>query len=199
MPRVELPIEAFVNRWHDCQECNLAATRRRIVLYRGSVPANILLCGEAPGASENMTGQPFTGPAGHKLEEWLAQTVEPGLTWALCNLVCCLPIYGGLKGNPEHDEIMACQPRLEEFIALVKPRLLVAVGQVAWDYLEQGFKYSVDLPEPRPRLAHITHPSAILQARPAQKGQMERRAIVTLANALEKEFGHGEGGGKCPR
>lgn len=175
--------------WKDCRACPLWRTRARIVVARGTVPCDVLFVGEAPGESENVLGRPFVGPAGRLLDAIVYQALgASGLSTAFTNLVCCIPRdpdEGGKAAEPPDESIEACRPRLEEFVRLCRPRLLVAVGRLATDWLTQGMKYSVKV-DPSIRQTSITHPAAILRANVAQRGLAVQRCVVTLRNAAEE-------------
>ncbi len=171
-----------VARWRDCTECPLCQQRSNIVLARGEVPCDVLFIGEAPGASEDATGRPFDGPAGRLLDQIIERAVPPTATYALTNLVCCYPRDAKLEGynEPDHDEILACRPRLEEFVALARPRLVVCVGSLAW-----GYTHWVEVPR-----VQIVHPAHILARLPqAQKAMAVNKCIVTVCCAVEDVVG----------
>lgn len=63
------PFQLHVLDWKDCTACSYGDKRHRIALFRGDVPCDVLLIGEAPGEAENAKGWPFYGPAGHLLEK----------------------------------------------------------------------------------------------------------------------------------
>jgi uracil-DNA glycosylase len=195
--------QAHVVRWRDCILCPLCETRRKVVLARGSVPAYVVFVGEAPGESENVIGKPFCGPAGKLLDYIIAQALpghvevaEDGetetwvtdLPYAVTNLVACIPRDedGGKVGKPPHDSVLACAPRLEEFLAMCRPKLVVAVGAEARGYLEPGIKGNPRVP-PGARRIDIKHPAAILRENVTQRGLAIRRAVVTIASALSED------------
>lgn len=107
------------------------------------------------------------------------------IAWTNC--VGCLPrSFDGQKaGEPSEEQKEACQPRLEEFIALAAPRLIVCVGTVARDWLAQGYKMSVKLPDPRPAIISVDRPEDIRRMNQAQVGLAVQRCTVTIRNALE--------------
>jgi DNA polymerase len=59
-----------------------------LVTARGHVPCDILIIGEAPGASEDIIGRPFVGPAGILLDDILEKSLDPDIRVAMTNLVC---------------------------------------------------------------------------------------------------------------
>lgn len=178
--------KAHRQRWNLCCRCQLAKVRTRVVLARGTIPAPILFCGEAPGSSEDVLGQPFVGPAG-KLLDKIIEDAEVMLPYALTNLVACIPLAEEAAGNrtaktdePPREAIEACADRLLEFIDLCQPGLLISVGKLAEQWTAK--LVSVDYPL---ATAAIVHPAAILRMKPVQRGLAIRRASVTIANAVE--------------
>lgn len=169
------PWEHFVTKWQNCTACELCNVRRNIVLAKGKIPCDVLFVGEAPGQSEDIHGIPFVGPAGHMLDDQIKEALvnagSPELRIAFTNLICCIPKEGGQKtGEPPKESVEACAPRLDEFMCLCKPRLTVAVGDLAEKYL--GVLVDVS----------ITHPAAILRAEYVRKALMFQKVVVTLEN-----------------
>ena len=167
-----------VVRWKDCTACPLSQQRTNIVLARGQVPCTVCFIGEAPGASEDALGQPFVGPAGHLMDQIIERALPPTVTYALTNLVCCYPAEAKARGDnePEHDEILACRPRLEEFISISKPRLIVRVGSLATEYVANINREA--------RVVNVVHPAAILRMPLVQKQMAVQRAVIILRNVV---------------
>jgi uracil-DNA glycosylase len=111
-----------------CRRCRLCEGRQKTVFGSGNPDADLMFIGEGPGAEEDRQGLPFVGRAG----ELLTRIIEAiGMTRGqvyIANIVKCRP-----PGNrdPQPDEVAACRPYLERQIALVRPRLLVALGRIA--------------------------------------------------------------------
>jgi uracil-DNA glycosylase family 4 len=178
---------AFVERWKDCKRCLLCNTRQHVVLARGKIPCDVVLVGEGPGESEDSLALPFVGPAGKLLDEILSRAVPEGVKYSLTNLVCCIPRGddGTKTAQPPDEAIKACSPRLQQFIALCKPKLIVTVGALARDYLEQGYKYSIKVDKSIAQVT-ITHPSAVLRSSVAMRGLAIQRCIVVISNAIDE-------------
>lgn len=70
--------QAFLEKWGQCTRCSLCETREKIVIARGTVPADVLFIGEAPGEGEDSTGVPFIGPAGCLLNDIIARGLPAG-------------------------------------------------------------------------------------------------------------------------
>jgi DNA polymerase len=172
--------QRFAARWQDCQKCSLHKTRRQVVLARGVVPATILFVGEAPGVSEDTLGKPFCGPAGKLLDRIIESGTDNQISYALTNLVCCIPKDedGRKSGEPPEAAIKACAPRLLEFYKLCRPRLVVAVGALAE-------RYMLKLLQP-PAWVPIIHPAAIRRMDVARQGLAIQRCVVALADAVEE-------------
>ena len=150
---------------------------------RGNAKAEVLLCGEGPGQSEDVHAVPFIGPAGKLLDTLINQAVIeagylPKLAWT--NLVACIPKGedNRKKGEPNANEIKACQPRLEEFIRLCRPKYLIAVGDLAekWSKIQRWEQYG--------KCVHIRHPSALLQMDIARRPLEEQRVTVRLRDVF---------------
>lgn len=174
--------QLHVERWQNCQKCTLCHTRGRVVLARGKIPADVLMIGEAPAHSEDSLGVPFCGPAGHLLDEIIANAIPDTVRVAFSNLVCCLPLdeNGDKAAEPEAQEIMDCGERLREFVDICKPRLIVAVGQLPKRWLPKILKNYAG------KSADITHPAAILRAPSVAQSFMVRRCEIVLRTAIQE-------------
>jgi DNA polymerase len=111
-----------------CTRCALCNTRTQTVFGVGSPTAQWLIVGEAPGADEDRQGEPFVGRAGQLLNSMLRAI---GLTREqvyIANVLKCRP-----PGNrdPAASEASECLPYLEQQIALLKPKIMLAVGRIA--------------------------------------------------------------------
>lgn len=190
------PYQLHVLDWKDCLRCPLSEQRTRVVLGRGSLPADVLFVGEAPGVSEDVLGQPFKGPAGKLLDSIVADSLPPGVRWAMTNLVGCIPLDDDNEkaGEPDDGAIRACSPRLVEFAAMAAPRLIVCVGKLATNWLNTPMSRDTVRLRGGVLTVDITHPAAILRANPAARGIMRKRCVVTIRNAWadvsDKEVSH---------
>ncbi len=112
-----------------CLACELGKTRTNTVFSRGNPLAKLCFVGEAPGADEDAKGVPFVGPAGQLLDKMIgAMGLDPETDVYVCNIVKCRP-----PGNrrPAPEESAACIPYLHEQLAIVEPRVIVALGNTA--------------------------------------------------------------------
>jgi len=112
-----------------CQACPLHQTRTRTVFGVGDEQADWLLVGEAPGAEEDARGEPFVGQAGRLLDNMLAVIgLDRSKNVYICNVLKCRPPG---NRNPEPFEAAQCSPHLLRQLALIKPKLIVAMGRFA--------------------------------------------------------------------
>lgn len=121
--------DALENDIRACTACRLCESRQQAVPGIGDRNGAWMLVGEGPGAEEDRRGEPFVGAAGQLLDDMLGAI---GLTRTknvyIANAVKCRP---PLNRTPQPDEIAACLPYLERQIALVRPKLLIALGRPA--------------------------------------------------------------------
>jgi DNA polymerase len=129
-PIAALDWEALRTRVASCVACSeLAPRRTQTVFGVGDPHADWLFIGEAPGAEEDRRGEPFVGRAGQLLDNMLAALgLGRGENVYIANILKCRP-----PGNrdPAAAEAAACRPFLDRQIALVAPRVVVALGRVA--------------------------------------------------------------------
>jgi uracil-DNA glycosylase len=113
----------------DCTRCVLHKQgRKQIVFGVGNPTAELMFVGEGPGADEDEKGEPFVGRAGQLLNNMIkAMGIERESVY-IANIVKCRP-----PGNrqPERDECATCSPFLMRQIAVVKPKVIVALGATA--------------------------------------------------------------------
>ena len=113
----------------DCTRCVLHKQgRKQIVFGVGDPKAELMFVGEGPGADEDEKGEPFVGRAGQLLNNMIkAMGIEREQVY-IANIVKCRP-----PGNrqPERDECATCSPFLMRQIAVVKPKVIVALGATA--------------------------------------------------------------------
>lgn len=169
-------------KWNDCQACPLCLTRKFVVLGKGNIPCDILMIGEAPGASEDISGSPFSGPAGQLLDKIVTKAKRGrDVKFAYTNLVACIPLgVGGKKtAEPSLESIDACSQRLDEFYVLSQPKAIICVGKLAREHME-GYN---DRMMP---FVEIVHPAAILRADLSQRGLMVQNCVVTISDVIEE-------------
>lgn len=109
----------------NCTRCKLHRGRKTIVFGEGNPNAQLMLVGEAPGADEDIQGRPFVGRAGQLLMQMIkAINFERGDVF-IANVLKCRPPN---NRPPEPDEIEQCSPFLMKQIALIQPKIILALG-----------------------------------------------------------------------
>jgi uracil-DNA glycosylase len=139
----------------DCSRCKLHTLgRKQIVFGVGNPNADLMFVGEAPGADEDVQGEPFVGKAG----QLLTKIIEAiGLTRAdvyIANVIKCRPPN---NRNPEPDEVDQCEPFLFRQIDTIKPKVVVALGKFAAQCL-----LKTDTPISRLRGREFSYRDAVL-------------------------------------
>ena len=118
-----------------CQACPLWQGATQTVFGEGPVAARLMLVGEQPGDREDLQGHPFVGPAGRLLDEALEQLGWPRdqlyLTNAVKHFKYELRGKRRMHKSPAQREVQACAPWLEQEIAAVDPKAIVALGATA--------------------------------------------------------------------
>jgi uracil-DNA glycosylase len=169
----------------DCTRCKLHQQgRKQIVFGVGNPRADLMFVGEGPGADEDIQGEPFVGRAGQLLNNMIKAMGIRREDVYIANVVKCRP-----PGNrtPERDECETCSPFLMRQIAVVKPKVVVALGAVAsksllamnasmselrgrfYDFIPAGARSS-DPTWQGTKLAVTYHPAYLLRD-PRQKGE----------------------------
>lgn len=120
-------------RIQSCQMCGLCTTRTQAVPGVGDQQANWLFIGEGPGQSEDAQGEPFVGVSGKLLDNILqAMKLKRGENVYIANMVKCRASDQQDKDRaPTPEEVAACRPYLDRQIALIQPKVIVALGRVA--------------------------------------------------------------------
>jgi DNA polymerase len=169
----------------DCTRCKLHKQgRKQIVFGVGNPRADLMFVGEGPGADEDAQGEPFVGRAGQLLNNMIKAMGIRREDVYIANVVKCRP-----PGNrtPERDETETCSPFLMRQIAVIKPKVVVALGAVAaknllamnasmselrgrfYDFMPAGARSS-DPSWQGTKLAVTYHPAFLLRD-PRQKGE----------------------------
>jgi uracil-DNA glycosylase family 4 len=167
----------------DCTRCKLYKGRNKIVFGVGNPRAELMFVGEGPGADEDTQGEPFVGRAGQLLNNMIRAMGLQREDVYIANVVKCRP-----PGNrtPEPDECETCSPFLMRQIAMIKPKVVVALGATAaknllamnsslgdlrgrfYDFMPAGAR--ADSSWLGARLAVTYHPAYLLRD-PRQKGE----------------------------
>ena len=111
-----------------CTKCELHSSRTQAVFGVGNHQADWMIIGEAPGADEDRLGEPFVGRAGLLLNEMLFAAGYQRAEVYIANILKCRPPS---NRDPSADEMTCCEPYLQQQIALIQPKLILAVGRIA--------------------------------------------------------------------
>ena len=131
----ELDWPALADRVRTCTDCELHRGRIQTVFGVGSEKADLLIVGEAPGAEEDRKGEPFVGRAGHLLDAMLRAIELSREEVYIANILKCRPPN---NRDPRTVEATACTPYLERQIQLLQPKVILALGRIAAQWLLQS-------------------------------------------------------------
>lgn len=122
----------------ECETCNAELNPSgKVVFGEGNLDAELFLCGEAPGAEEEVAGSPFVGPAGELLVKILSAMGLSREKVYLGNILNWRPRHNQAYGNrpPSREEMDFCLPYLKAQLEIVQPKIVMALGKTATDGL----------------------------------------------------------------
>ncbi|KRG43647.1 DNA polymerase [Stenotrophomonas panacihumi] len=184
-------LDAMAQDLAACRRCPLWEPATQAVRGEGPSTARIMLVGEQPGDAEDLTGRPFVGPAGQLLDDVLRGLGLDRRAMFVTNAVKHFRFEQRgkrrLHRNPERAHVHACGPWLQRELALVQPRVVVALGGTAalalfgpdfrlaaqrgqWQRMESGV-----------RAFATYHPSAVLRQPPRQRDAWRQMLAADLA------------------
>ena len=183
-----------------CTACHLHELGTQTVFGEGRASADVMLVGEQPGDQEDLAGKPFVGPAGRLLDRALEAAGIDRSQVYVTNAVKHFkwePSPNGkrrIHKKPDTREIGACKPWLEAEIAVLRPRLVVALGATAAQTLMgKSFRVTasrgqvLDLP-PAARLVATVHPSSILRSPGEENRAVEFDRLVDDLRVVAREL-----------
>ena len=134
-----MALKQLDNQIKTCRKCRLWQDAKNGVPGEGPLNAKVMLVGQNPGAEEDKTGKPFVGRAGKFLNKVLAKNVINREELFVTNLVKHVTPK---NRKPLPDEIAACAAYLEAQVNVIKPKIVVLMGAVAWQAPRvKGVKY----------------------------------------------------------
>ena len=180
----------------DCRACDLWKKGTQTVFGDGRTRAKVMFVGEQPGNEEDLTGKPFVGPAGRLFDNALEEAGIDRKQTYVTNVVKHFKWEPRGKRRihkkPNATEIAACRPWLEAEIALVKPKVIVALGATAAQAL-LGPQFRVTKERGKfidstlaPYVMPTVHPSSILRAPDDETRRLEHRRFVDDLKKLAK-------------
>ena len=170
-----------------CQACGLCQGRTNTVFGVGDEHADWMVVGEAPGENEDLQGEPFVGAAGQLLDNMLkavgrSRTGQGTRGAYIANVLKCRP---PANRNPQPDEVAQCEPYLARQVALVKPKVIVAMGRFAVQAL---LKTAEPIGRLRGQVHHyegvpviVTYHPAYLLRTPTDKGKAWADLCLAMA------------------
>jgi DNA polymerase len=147
-----------------CSDCALREGATNPVIMKGSRNPRVLFIGEAPGKTEDMTGIPFSGRAGKKLDEMIGYMGLSAEDYAVINAVKCRPPN---NRKPLKGEIELCRPFLMAQIRMLDPKVIILLGNTAEEAFCRGKKLEWGIPKVSGGISilKIYHPAAMIYQR----------------------------------
>jgi uracil-DNA glycosylase family 4 len=148
-----------------CQRCALAKTRNNVVFGVGRCDAEVLFIGEAPGANEDLQGEPFVGRAGKLLDDMLEMIGLDRTKIYIANSIKCRPPQNRDPLNTEKD---ACRDYLQRQMELMRPKIVVCLGRIsAAEIIKPDFKITQEhgqfFDKDGMKMMALYHPAALLR------------------------------------
>ena len=174
-PAPEAEWESLRQQVLACTRCGLHKGRTQAVFGVGNRVADWLFVGEAPGRDEDRQGEPFVGRAGKLLNSMIMAMGMKREDVYIANINKCRPPE---NREPRPEEADACRPYLERQIAMIRPRLIVALGKVAAQNLlkvetpigrMRGQRH--EYPNPKVPVVVTYHPAYLLRS-PREKSKV---------------------------
>lgn len=172
-----------------CTLCELHKGRTQTVFGVGDVNADWMIIGEAPGRDEDLQGEPFVGRAGQLLNSMLYAIGLRREQVFIANILKCRPPN---NRDPRPEEVASCEPYLKQQIAMIKPKIILAVGRIAAQNLlkvetpigkMRGIRYEYpgsDIP-----VVVTYHPAYLLRSpREKRKAWQDLQLAVKIYNSL---------------
>lgn len=178
----------FQQEVHQCVACEICKARKNVVFGYGNVNADIMIIGEAPGASEDEQGKPFVGRAGQLLTNMLLSIGIDREQVYITNILKCRPPN---NRDPLPNEVKNCMPFLEKQMKQIAPKAIITLGRIAAQTLletdqtmghlrEKVYEYG----ERKTPFIPMYHPAYLLRS-PSQKGKAYEDLLL-IKRVLEK-------------
>jgi len=189
-PDLTLPntLETLEKQALECHLCELSKSRTKVVFGEGNTDANLMIVGDAPSASDDSTGKVFTGRSGELLTKMLENVL--GLSRNdvyMTNVLKCKALD---TCSPSPSFAHTCYPFLLKQIELVKPKIIIAFGELSYQYLTGDDTPMVDVhgsihEEASYKVIPMYHPNYLLRNPSAKKDVFEDlKKVKTLLDNL---------------
>jgi uracil-DNA glycosylase family 4 len=204
MPKIDHPERinwtTHQANWNDCKGCTLCKGRSKVLLLRGSIPADILFIGEAPRIEDDVLKRPYSGAIGAYVDQVWNEALEETrrslrrnvtVTCAYTNLVACVPREEGKWRKVTIEEKKECYKRLRETIILTQPIVIILYGKQVrkdFDAISTDTNFSKDYanyPVRELRTFYtVNEPSLITSAPIEVRGILHQELVVTVRDAM---------------
>ena len=158
-----------------CTHCELSQTRTKVVMGAGTLDADIVLVGEAPGRKEDESGLPFVGSAGKLLDSLLAAAGLARDDVFIGNILKCRPPK---NRRPKKSEVALCEVYMMKQLEIINPVIVAPMGNSSLSYFQDRFGlekqvigdvhgrvFEIDAPWGKTRLFPLYHPAAAIYRR----------------------------------
>ena len=182
-PNLNLPdtLEKLKKQAIECHLCQLSKTRTSVVFGEGNINADIMFIGDAPGGAEDAAGKPFTGRSGDLLTKMIENVL--GISRSDIYITNILKCKTNNNEKPTQVQAHTCQAFLLKQIELVKPKIVVTLGEDAYYYLSGD---ESELSEVRGRvhkqhgyeLVATYHPNHLLRNPSVKKDAFEDLKVI---------------------
>ena len=162
---MELTWETLEEKCKSCTACSLCETRHNVVFGAGDRNAKLMFVGEAPGETEDLSGQPFVGRAGKLFDRYLEAVDIPRESVYIANMLKCRPPK---NRDPKPEEQDLCINYLRAQVKLIQPKMIVCLGRIsAMRLIKPDFKitkeHGVWFQKGAYKMCAVYHPSLLLR------------------------------------
>lgn len=178
------------SKYDRCYKCEIGKQCTSRIYYRGVLPSDIVILGESAGDTDWVLGKPFSGNAGKLLDQMIAQvfgtkdlatlaSTRPAYRISMTNSVACITqnLSATKLRPPTNTELKNCASRLDDFLDIANPRVIIAVGKTAERQATKNLNYNY-------HIIPMIHPNTIL--RQEERGELDyKRVIHSLQQAKE--------------
>ncbi|PIN76066.1 uracil-DNA glycosylase [Candidatus Woesearchaeota archaeon CG10_big_fil_rev_8_21_14_0_10_36_11] len=186
-----MPFKTLKQEYSICTKCSsLCKSRTQVVFGSGNQYADILFVGEAPGAHEDRLGIPFCGMSGKVLDELLASVSISRDTIFITNTILCRPEN---NRNPTKEEVENCRQRLDTLIDIMKPKVIVTIGNFATERIIQkkgitvlhGKVFTTIINNQEMNVVPVVHPASYLYSgRNPELFTTMKQDFITIAKLI---------------
>lgn len=194
-------LEELRQVYSGCTLCTeLCKSRTQVVFGSGNLNSKILFIGEAPGASEDAQGIPFCGMSGKVLGELLSTIGLSREDIFITNTILCHPKD---NRNPDKAEVENCRDRLDKLIGLMKPEVIVTIGNFATERIlgKTGIKslrgkiFSATINNRTIKVVPVIHPANYLyNGRNPELFEQMKKDFQAIAGIIQEKKGQNKMG-----